>query len=279
MMQVFDLHNVKRKECYADKEYKIHKKLEEVILKCAMNNPLWQFIADKHNAYTDGFCGFEVRASNGEILGTIERSWSRHESAISIENDRIKEKRTRGTSYTTVSVDKALLQIKKTFAPMNVLEHMGKAKKKVDNAMDNLGDRANYDARSYERDINSEAYRWVLGTGFSSFLEYLQSDSPSRYKGVIEAIQKRAEYTDAFKEIKTTWDGISNGQSVMVVKEGSNYIVQYKGKVSVLDDNSLPEDWKANLGILKLVESNTIVRDRGCRIDETTFVIKVEEKE
>lgn len=278
-MELFDLPNVRRKEDYKDKKEKVPTKIAEVVTKCAMNNPLWQFTAIKYSEYNDGFYGFEVRASNGEILGTIERTWARNETAIAIENDRIKAKRVRGNCYTTKDVDKALLQIKKTFAPMNVLEHMGKAKKEADNVLDRLVDRERYDARNYNRDIESEATKWVLGNGFSTFLKHVQDDSPSRYKGMMEAVQKRKEHLEKADAVKTVWDGLSNGESVLLIKEGSNYMVQHKGKVSVFDDEHLPEDWKTNLGMLKLVENGTVIEDRGCRVAEATFVIKVEEKD
>lgn len=243
-MQVFELHNVRRKEDYKDKMYKVQAKLEEVITKCAMNNPLWQFTATRYSEYSDGFYEFEVRASNGEILGTIERTWSRNSTAITVENDRIKAKRVRGTGYTTTDVDKALLQIKKTFAPMNIMERALKAKKEADNVLDRLVDRERYDARNLERTLESEANKWVLGTGFATFLEHIHKDRPNIYKQVMEAVEKRKVHTQAHNSIKSIWDGVSNGESVLIVREGSNYIVQHKGKVSVFDDEHLPEEYK-----------------------------------
>jgi hypothetical protein len=278
-MELFDLPNVRRKEDYKDKQYKVPTKLYQVIIKCAMNNPLWQFTATKYSEYNDGFYEFEVRASNGEILGTIERTWARNDTAICIENDRIKEKRTRGTGYTTIDVDKALLQIKKTFAPMNVLERVLKAKKVAESVMDSHLERARYDARNLERDIEGGATRWVLGTGFSNYLEHINKESPSIYRQVMEAVQKRKTHTEAFEGTKGIWDGVSNGQSALIIIEGSNYIVQHKGKVSMFDEEHLPEDYKANLGMLKLVDNKVVIDGRGCRVDENTFIIKVEDKE
>jgi len=278
-MQVFELPNVRRKEQDRDKDYKVPGKLEELITKCAMNNPLWQFTATRYSLHSDGFCAFEVRASNGEILGTIERTWARNSTAICIQNDRIREKRTRGTGYTTIDVDKALLQIKKTFSPMNVLERVLKAKKVAENVIDKHLERARYDARNLERDIESGATKWVLGTGFSNYLEHVNRESPSLYRQVMEAVQKRKTHTEAFESTRGIWDGVSNGQSALIVIEGSNYIVQHKGKVSVFDVEHLPEDYKANLGMLKLMDNSVVIDGKGCRVDENTFIIKVEDKD
>jgi hypothetical protein len=277
-MQVFDLPNVRRKEEYKDHDYKVQSKVEEVITKCAMNNPLWQFIATHYSSYSNGFNKFEVRASNDEILGTIASDWVRGTTGVCIENDRIKSKRTRSGGYTTTDVNKALLQIKKTFAPMNVLERAGKASKEAKHVMEGLISRERYDARDLERDIHGEANGWVLGTGFPDFLEAISKEKPMIYERIVQAVKKRKAHIDTLKQAENVWEGISDGGSILLVKEGSNYILQHKGKVSVFDDEHIPEEYKANLGMLKLVDSKVLVENKGCRINDNTFLIIHEEK-
>ena len=248
-----------------------------MITKCAMNNPLWQFIATRYSRYSEeGFSKFEVRASNNEILGTIARDWVRGTTGICIENDRIKSKRTRGNGYTTTDVSKALLQIKKTFAPMNVLERAGKASKEAEHVIEGLINQERYDARDLERDIHGEANSWVLGTGFPDFLEAISKEKPMIYERIVQAVKKRKAHIDTSEQAKNVWEGISDGGSILLVREGSNYIVQHKGKVSVFDDEHIPEEYKANLGMLKLVDSKVLVENKGCRINDNTFVIKLE---
>ena len=278
-MQVFDLPNVRRKEEYKDHSYKVDSKLEEVIIKCAMNNPLWQFIATRYSRYSEeGFNQFEVRASNDEILGTITRDWVRGTTGVCIENDRIKSKRTRGGGYTTTDVSKALLQIKKTFAPMNVLERVGKAIKDADYVMGKALDSLKYDKRNLEHEIERKAVKWVMGTGFTIFSEHVRNENPQAYNILMEITQKYKTQTDCHEETKNIWEGISKGGSILLIKESSNYIVQRKGKAEVFNDSNLPEEYKANLGILKLVDNKAVIEGRGCRIDENTFVIKVEQQ-
>ena len=277
-MQVFDLPNVRRKEEYKDHDYKVQSKIEEVIIKCAMNNPLWQFIATHYSSYSDGFHRFEVRASNDEILGTIARDWVRGTTGVCIENDRIKNKRTRGGGYTTTDVSKALLQIKKTFAPMNVLERVGKAKKEAEHVMKDLINQKRYDARNSEHEIETKAVKWVMGTGFTIFSEHVRNENPQAYNNLMEITQKYKTQTDCHEETKNIWEGISEGGSILLIKESSNYFVQRKGKAEVFNDSNLPEEYKANLGILKLVDNKAVIEGRGCRINDNTFVIKVEQQ-
>ena len=275
-MQVFDLPNVRRKEEYKDHDYKVQSKLEEVITKCAMNNPLWQFIATHYSSYSDGFHRFEVRASNDEILGTIARDWVRGTAGVCIENDRIKSKRTRGGGYTTADVNKALLQIKKTFAPMNALERASKAKREADYVMGKALDSLKYDKRNLEYEIERKAVKWVMGTGFTIFSEHIRNENPQAHHILMETTQKYKTQTDRYEETKNIWEGISEGGSILLIKESSNYIVQRKDKAEVFNDSNLPEEYKASLGILKLVDNKAVIEGRGCRIDENTFVIKVE---
>ena len=275
-MQVFDLPNVRRKEEYKDHDYKVQSKLEEVITKCAMNNPLWQFIATHYSSYSDGFHRFEVRASNDEILGTIARDWVRGTTGVCIENDRIKSKRTRGGGYTTADVNKALLQIKKTFAPMNALERASKAKREADYVMGKALDSLKYDKRNLEYEIERKAVKWVMGTGFTIFSEHIRNENPQAHHILMETTQKYKTQTDRYEETKNIWEGISEGGSILLIKESSNYIVQRKDKAEVFNDSNLPEEYKASLGILKLVDNKAVIEGRGCRIDENTFVIKVE---
>jgi hypothetical protein len=277
-MQVFDLPNVRCKEEYKGRSYKVDSKLEEVITKCAMNNPLWQFIATHYSEYSVGFNQFEVRASNDEILGTIARDWVRGTTGVCIENDRIKSKRTRGGGYTTTDVNKALLQIKKTFAPMNVLERASKAKKEAEHVMKELISRERYDARNLEHEIERKAVKWVMETGFTIFSEHVRNENPQAYNNLMEITQKYKTQTDCQEETKNIWEGISEGGSILLIKESSNYIVQRKGKAEVFNDSNLPEEYKANLGILKLVDNKAVIEGRGCRINENTFVIKVEQQ-
>ena len=275
-MQVFDLPNVRRKEEYKDHDYKVQSKLEEVITKCAMNNPLWQFIATHYSSYSDGFHRFEVRASNDEILGTIARDWVRGTTGVCIENDRIKSKRTRGGGYTTADVNKALLQIKKTFAPMNALERASKAKREADYVMGKALDSLKYDKRNLEYEIERKAVKWVMGTGFTIFSEHIRNENPQAHHILMETTQKYKTQTDRYEETKNIWEGISEGGSILLIKESSNYIVQRKDKAEVFNDSNLPEEYKASLGILKLVDNKAVIEGRGCRIDDNTFVIKVD---
>jgi hypothetical protein len=278
-MQVFDLPNVRRKEQFKDHDYKVQNKLEEVITKCAMNNPLWQFIATHYSAYSDGFNRFEVRASNDEILGAIARDWVRGTPGVRIENDRIKSKRARGGGYTTTDVNKALLQLKKTFAPMNILERASKASKEAEHVVDDLIVQEQYDARDLNRDIHREATDWVLGNGFANFLEAINEKKPMLYERIVQAVEKRKAHASRLEHVKNVWGGISNGGSILLVKEGSNYIVQHKGKVSLFDDEHIPEEYKANFGMLKLVDSKVFVEGKGCRVNENIFVIKLEQED
>jgi len=43
------------------------------------------------------------------------------------------------------------------------------------------------------------------------------------------------------------------------------------------DDNTLPQEMRGKLGMLKLVEAEQFVTDTGCRINDETFILILEE--
>jgi len=271
-------HALKTAKNLSEDSSKMQAKLHEVIMKSAIANPTWDFIAMKFYDYSDGYYEFQVRC-NGEILGKITREQSRGEYAVGVTNDRIKEKRTRGEAYITTDPAKAVLQIKKTFAPMNVSERLKKARTNAGHVMENLIYSKNEDLRTHDNIVKRKASAWAQGHGFKMFLDYLAETSMGEHDAVIEEVKKRELYKSEYTEMDDIRNGISSGRSVFLVREGSNYIVQKQGEVNIYNDDNLPDEYKTGLGMLKLVGDKTFITSMGCRIDETTFVIKVEEKE
>jgi hypothetical protein len=47
--------------------------------------------------------------------------------------------------------------------------------------------------------------------------------------------------------------------------------------VDLFDDNTLPDWMRGKLGMLKLVAVEQFVSDTGCRVNDETFVLIVEE--
>lgn len=277
MQMLFDLQNVKKKEEFKDVEYSVQSKLESVIFKCAMNHPLWLFTATEFSSYK-GFSTFEVRSGNGEILGTLKRNYARGEHAITIVNDRIKDKRARGGGYTTSDVDKAVLAVKKMFMPMNILERVLKAKSTTEQELYKSIRNDRDQASSKERFIHQQASDWAKNKGFNIFLDYTHSNNLNLYREIMNAFEINKESQSSHDNKTKMLNGLSNGTSVLIVKDGSNYISYENNKAELYDDENLPDRYKTNLGLLKLIGKDACISGRGYRTDDNTFLVVVGEE-
>jgi hypothetical protein len=47
--------------------------------------------------------------------------------------------------------------------------------------------------------------------------------------------------------------------------------------VDLFDDNTLPDWMRGKLGMLKLVQPEQFISNAGCRVNDETFVLMVEE--
>jgi len=69
-------------------------------------------------------------------------------------------------------------------------------------------------------------------------------------------------------------------RGVAVVVVGDTYLVSIGAddEPQVYTNDTLPHGLRANLAILKLVENDRVVADRGYRLDETKFIVVMEEE-
>jgi len=66
---------------------------------------------------------------------------------------------------------------------------------------------------------------------------------------------------------------VKTGEHVLIYTKSGKYVVKTIDNVQSYDDNTLPEEYRGKLGMLKLVEVNQCVSDVGCRTHDDTFLI------
>ena len=79
----------------------------------ATKNPLWTVEVTSHRTF--------LVLCDKEKLGTIGSEWYGSNTKLFVRNDRIGANSTRKSAYHTDKVDKAVLKVKKTFGPLNIL--------------------------------------------------------------------------------------------------------------------------------------------------------------
>jgi hypothetical protein len=90
-------------------------------------------------------------------------------------------------------------------------------------------------------------------------------------------MEENQRLTDEMITIETAKSAFEAGKTALVIKDGGKYLVRIGDKVDLFDDNTLPDWMRGKLGMLKLVQAEQFVSGTGCRVNDETFVLMVEE--
>jgi hypothetical protein len=260
----------------------VSRTIDPVIQRLATLNPLWRFVAtDWGYGYGEGkarlaLISFSV-LEYGEEIGKISRERKGNNEVIHIANDRIAKTRERTSGYSTVDADKAVLKAKKMFFKL-------KPNERIEKALENAGSVISQQKRLKEREhytaestIKTPAHEFIMGTGFHLFLEYIKAFPMHQREKIEKAIAERERLTDEMMTIETAKSAFEANKTALVIKDGGKYLVKIGDKVDLFDDNTLPDWMRSKLGMLKLVQVEQFVSDTGCRVNDETFVLIVEE--
>jgi hypothetical protein len=270
---------VERKNRGDTHEVFVNSTIDPVIQRLATLNPLWRFVATDWG-YGGGNRLALVRFSvleHGEELGKISRERKSNNEVIYISNPRIAKTKERSDGYSTVDADKAVLKAKKMFFKL-------KPNERIEKAMDEAGSVINKQKRMKEREkynaegtIKTAAHAYIMGTGFPLFLEHMQTYTASDRGRIENAMEEDKRLTDEMITIETAKSAFEAGKTALVIKDGGKYLVRIGDKVDLFDDNTLPDWMRGKLGMLKLVQAEQFVSGTGCRVNDETFVLMVEE--
>ena len=260
----------------------VSRTIDPVIQRLATLNPLWRFVAtDWGYGYGEGkarlaLISFSV-LEYGEEIGKISRERKGNNEVIHIANDRIAKTRERTSGYSTVDADKAVLKAKKMFFKL-------KPNERIEKAMENAGSVIGKQKRLKEREhysvdstVKLAAQDFIMGTGFPLFLEHIKTCAEHERNKIKNAMQERERLTDEMMTIEKAKAEFEAGKTALVIKDGGKYLVKIGDKVDLFDDNTLPDWMRGKLGMLKLVQAEQFLSDTGCRVNDETFVLIVEE--
>jgi hypothetical protein len=254
--------------------------IDPVIQRLATLNPLWRFVATDMTYSSDN----QLRATafsvveHGEELGTIERHYHGREYVIHVCNERIGKDRVRRGGYKTADADKAILKAKKMFyklKPTERIENAVKAANAVIATQKRRKDNAKYD---HERTVRDAATKFILGTGFSLFLEHIETWAEIDRNRITKATNEMERISVEMMTIEKVKQHFENRTAAVVVKDGGKYLVKVGDDVQLYDDNSLPEIMRGKLGMLKLVEAEYFIENVGCRVNDEVFVVLMDEE-
>jgi hypothetical protein len=251
--------------------------LQPLIDKMVMKYPTWKYRATDVQGYTmsgtSGLSGigYEVVRlvvfENGVEIGSISRTYSGGDHKMGISNDRIAKKRHRTDTYSTGNVDKAMLAIKKTFSKPNVEERVDKVYKEAIGVIRDVYWQKDRECDTAKGVVQEEATKYVFKEGFPAFMEHLKTMNK------LKLIDKQAEMVAEMQTIQAVRKLVDDREATLIILDGGNYIVKKHGGVSIIPSADLPEDMKAKLGMLKLVEPEQFVSGVGARVSTESFVL------
>lgn len=280
-MNIFEFNNVVLnpdlvKAGYSKSNLRARTVLAETIRRLAPMYPLWQFVALNMNEVNE-VDTFKVFA-NKEELGSIYRTIVRGYSAIAVSNHRISDSRLRGSAYTTKDVDKAVLKVKKMFAPLNPKERLTEARKEA-------GGFLTQQMHSKHRQLDSSRHyareamlQYVIDVGYAGFLAHVQTLASGQREKVLEHVESEARLSMEVKSIEEIRQKFDTGVAALIVRDSGKYLVKIDDNVQIYDDNTLPENMKRNLGMLKLVDAGFFLSGIGCRVNDEVFVVSADEE-
>ena len=255
--------------------------LDPVVSRLASLNPLWTFVivSSTHDSGYDRVAsGFTVKL-DGEELGQIGLSYMGSKGrVITISNDRIGKGRTRSDSYRTTDADKAVLTAKKMFGKMNPTERIQKAKDAAERVVTRASWNKERERTTSQAKIQSELLLWAMGKGHAMFLEYIDKEAQPQVKHNVTVHMGKLEVLDTeMKTIERVQEDFGKDKTALVVKDSGKYLVKIGDKVDLYDDNTLPQDMRMKVGMLKLVEDEQYLTDVGCKVTSEIFVLLVDD--
>jgi hypothetical protein len=213
----------------------------------------------------------------GEVLGTISKEYHGSNYVIQISNERISKDRTRRGGYRTADADKAILKAKKMFFKLKPNERVEKAIKDASGVIQQQSRRKDREKHDHANTIQNAANKFIMGTGFPMFLEHIKTMAESEQNKINKAIGECDRISEEMLTIDKVKSQFENGKTALVIKDGGKYLVKIGDKIDLFDDNTLPDDMRGKLGMLKLVEAEQFISNTGCRINDEVFVLVVEE--
>ena len=232
----------------------------------AKERPLWTLKPKNHRI-------FEV-LQDGESLGFIGEEYYGNKIALFVRNDRIAEASERKSAYHTQDIKKAMLKAKKTFSPKTLSERVKAATKEAERVIENQAYRTTSNLRDHRIPIQKSMVEYAR----SQKDQYVLWLKETHNLTMLDTMNKFEAIRADMVTIEETQKAFVNGKTALVVLTDGKYIVKVLDNVQLYTDTTLPHELRGKLGMLKLVEKEQMVTGIGCRVNDETFVLLLEEK-
>ena len=267
---------LEQKADYEGHTFSIDVRIKEFIHSAAMKFPMWRFVgrypatnwAAKQTAFRT-FVVYEGREDLGEIHYEYNH---KNDVMFGFSNNRISDKRQRGSSMRTKDTKKALKIMATLFGAKTVVEQMREA---IGKGMSSMGDIHQDRSRDFSRSFNYLT-AGLIDHVFANWEQYKSIAVANGHHS--NHLEKLPEQYEQYSIARDVWAKTSKESGVFVTIHGNDYAVlkgteKAEGTPQILSSDSLPEWIRRKVGMLKLVEDEHFLRDVGYRISGTAFFV------
>jgi len=249
----------------------VREPLGEVLNTLLVNNPTWRFSMTRVSGYLSEVVNamqVDVRHQDGEFLGYLKVEYTRGTYMTVVHSERLKNGRS-----ATSDVKRALGIIKKAFVKSNVNERIDKAENGAASLVSSAFSNLKYKVGRPKHELESFAFDLVMSERGQEFNEYLSRLGRSEL--LTEYRELRMEL-ETIEQVKIALDG---KRTALVIPDDNKYIVKIGDDVQLYTADTLPEQLRGRLGLLKLVNEGQMVTNAGCRVNDTVFVVLIDNEE
>jgi hypothetical protein len=238
------------------------------LIALATKKPNWRFVGVQgwhipHDEVGKTYEAYKFNVWEGKSkLGKIYTDRGRaRKTTYYAENNRITQKRDRGSAMFTTNVSKAVKNVCKEFYPATTTEIMASAISKAQGVMQDIyGDKI----RAFDNRVTR------ILRGLEPYL--LDNWETMSVIAAKECPKEVSELPLAMEEkyiAETIKDAFNNSRGTIVALHGSEYVTAH----GTYTTDTLPVHIKQGVGMLKLVEAGQCIRDVGVKVDADTFFV------
>lgn len=266
-----------------------HAEFKAVLQELVTKNPQWdfEFVHGYRSQDPDGQTFFNMSKvylyAGKEHLGAVGIEYHGGERKVYVHNHRVAAERSRnqGRAFTK-DPKRAITLVNKTFSRKSPVELMRDARTKVSSVVVSITQQRKVDLARIADTVRAKAGAFVVAN--EDRLADIFKESTLGME-VLDSVNKAAtqkalvdEAEMMLNSLSPSTNTLSYKKSATVVVLQSSYVVHSNDTLSTYTNETLPQEFRGPLGLLKLTEAETLL-PVGVRVSDDVYLIVLEEGE
>lgn len=253
--------------------------MRTVIWETATRFPMWDIVITGVKMGNDQQLVSGIAIMSGrEKLGTVKLEYvgRGYERKLSIQNKRIDQSLERARAMHTEDPKRAMAIIKKWFRNKTTAELVADGLGTAQTVYGSFR-RSTHSKKMIVREtIQSMSFSFIMHNPEvrTELAKFIAAIDAGMHKKLVEAYNAHDE-AESFEMALQSFD--KGVHTIIAIDEG--YIVCHNDTVSSYTDATLPDNLRAPLGMLKLVNAKELIKGVGFKADNNVFVVKPSEIE